>query len=157
MFITTNSYSFPMPNFSGGSPSHQYWLAVELSNPIPWFFITIRLPESVGNRRKVTHTRKNMLLTEIPAIERMASNYSETAIQFESALIITPPCMNLSATWQMEPLSAIWTGDEPTLPGVKVDIFETETGKKYVSTAHQSPIAELKNQTIRFKFPVQRQ
>ena len=154
MFVTTSSYIYPMPHPPGMRPVDQYWRAVEISNPLPWFLMTIRQTETVGRRRNPIYTTRNILLMEVAEVERLASHDPKHPIQFESALIVTPPYINLSATWRMEPLAAVWTADEPSLPGASVEICETESGQKYVTSANQVPLTELKNQVLRFKFSV---
>lgn len=154
MFVTTSSYSYPMPQLPGLTLADQYWRAVEISNPVPWFLMTICQRESVGKKRNATFSTRNILLMEVEEVERLASHDSKHPIQFESALIVTPPCINLSAAWRMETLVAIWTADEPSLPGASVEICEAESGHKYVTSPNQVPLDELKNVALRFKFPV---
>jgi phage terminase large subunit-like protein len=96
-----------------------------------------------------------MLLSNVKDIERMAHRETRAPLHFESVLIITPGDLNGTSGWKMEPLHAVWFAEEPSAAGQVAEIYETTAGVKYARSMHETPIKELLNETLQFRFPSQ--
>ena len=153
MFITNASFRSEISD-TLCEPDDQYWLAVELLMHKHWFVVTIRQMELIDGKRVPVRLR-NILLANVSDIERLAQQDNEALTQFESAMIMIPVRHNGTGTWKMEPLVAVWVADEPEAPGKIVEIYETQSGAKFLTAFSTASLDELKNQTLRYRFPVQ--
>lgn len=150
MIITNSAFSLPFFNLLGG-PDEQHWAAAELALCLPWFVVTLRQDETVdGEAAVITRT---MLLSEVNDIERLVSQDADGPLQVESVLLVTPGHLNGTQGWKMESLNAVWVAEDPLDAGQVVEIFETKTGVKYSRSMLETPIEELRNETLRFRFP----
>jgi hypothetical protein len=152
MFITNTALRSQIPNpFS--SPEEQYWLAVELALHNSFFLVTIREMESIRGVN-VPLRLNTMLVANVIDIERLAQQNADSLLQFVSAMIMTPARINGTGTWKMEPLTAVWVADEPEVTGAKVEICETNSGAKYITSISNASLDKLINQHLRYRFPV---
>lgn len=151
MFIThsASKYSFPGNLIS---EHEQYWHTVGFMIEASWFLVRIRHHESFPDNSKL-QTLNTMLVANIADVENLAKQDENLTLKFESAQIVTPGYLNSTGAWKIDPLKAIWTADDPSNPGIKVDICETTSGDRYVVSICSSPIDKLFNQKLRYQFP----
>lgn len=151
MFFTYTDWKSKIHDFLC-PPNQQYWLSVELALKTPWFLMTVNQTEVVEGREVVVHKR-NIMVGNVADLERLAQQDGNRLLKFESAMIMIPDWINGTGTWTMEPLAAVWVADEPEAPGEIVEICETQSGEKFVTTFGACPMDKLTNQTLRYRFP----
>lgn len=98
--------------------------------------------------------RRDIMVANVAEVERLAQQEGDQLQKIESAMIVIPTWINGTGTWTMEPLAAVWVADEPDAPGAPVEICETQSGAKFVTTFGACSFEELTNQTLRYRFPV---
>ena len=135
------------------TPDQQCWFSVELALNSPWYLMTVNQTEQVEDK-EVTVYRRNIMVSKVSELERLAQQEFQSALKFESAMIVIPKLINGKETWTMEPLVALWEAEEPDAPGVVVEICETKSGAKYVTTFGACSLEELTNQSLRYRFPM---
>ncbi len=135
------------------APNQQYWVGVELALKTPWFLLTVKQTE-LGEGWEDVVFRRDILVTTVAEVERFAQLEGDRSQKFESAMIVIPNWINGTGTWTMEPLAAVWVADEPDAPGAPVEICETKSGAKFVTTFGACSLDKLTNQTLRYRFPV---
>ena len=151
MFITNNAFRSPISGILG-NPDEQYWAAAELSLHQPWFLVTFRHSELIEGADAFEITR-TILLSHVKDLERWAQQQSDGSLQLESVQVITPGHINGAHAWKMDSLEAVWTAEEPSVAGQAVEIYETTAGVKYAQSLLETPITELHNETLRYRFP----
>ena len=151
MFIThaSSRYSFPGNLIS---EDEQYWHTVGFMIEASWFLVRIRQKESFPDNSQ-HQTLTTMLVANISGVESLAKQDENLTLKFESAQIITPGYLNGTGAWKIDPLKAVWTAEDPSNPGIKMDICETTSGDKYAVSIGSSPIEKLFNQKLRYQFP----
>jgi hypothetical protein len=154
MFITNTAFKHPMSSLFLTDPGEKYWMAVELALHKPWFVVAVCENESTDKGDELCRM-KTVLVDNVSDVQNLAEQDADAAPQLESAQIVTPGHINGTGAWKMELLSAVWVADEPAAPGRIVEICETATGAKYVTSSCTTPLCELENLTLRYRFPVQ--
>ena len=154
MFITDNAFKSPISGLFGEC-EEQYWLAAEVALQHPWFLVTFRQKEPIDDVDAI-EIKRTMLLADVADVECLAQQEAGGLQQFESAQVVTPGHLNGTDGWKMDPLAAVWTAEEPAEPGQAVEILETRAGVKYARSMLETPIGELRNQTLRCRFPAQK-
>ncbi|MDO8777963.1 MAG: hypothetical protein Q7K57_56455 [Burkholderiaceae bacterium] len=150
MFITNDAFRSPISSLLG-NPAEQYWAAAELALCRPWFLVTFRHTQAKDDADAFEMTR-TMLLSNVKDIECWVQQEKGGSLQLESVLLVSPGPLNGTQSWKMEPLSAVWTAEEPSAAGQVVDIYETKAGVKYARSMLDTPIEDLHNETLRFRF-----
>lgn len=150
MFITNQAFKSPISQLLG-NPDEQYWAAAELALCHPWFLVTFRHTQETDATDTLEITR-TILLSNVTDVEHWAHQEQGGSMQLESVLLVSPGHLNGTDGWRMEPLSAVWTAEEPSTGGQMVDIYETRAGVKYVHSMLGTQIGELHNETLRFRF-----
>ena len=135
------------------APNQQYWLGVELALKTPWFLMAVSQTELVEGGEEVVF-RRDIMVANVAEIEQLAKQEGNQLLKLESAMIVMPNWNNGKPTWTMEPLAAVWVADEPDAPGAPVEICETQSGSKFVTTFGACSLEELTNQTLRYRFSV---
>jgi hypothetical protein len=150
MFITHIGFKYPIPaHFI--SKHEQYWLSVGLVQETAWFLVRIHQMESIGGNEKF-ESLKTVMVANVCDIERLAQQNVNLMPRFESAQIVTPGRLNGTGTWKMDPLKAVWTGDDPANPDHEVEICETLSGEMYMVSVCSSPVGKLLNKKLRYQF-----
>lgn len=135
------------------APNQQYWLGVELALKTPWFLMTVSQTELVMGSEVVVF-RRDIMVGNVADVEQMAQQEGDRLQKLESAMIVIPSWINGTRTWTMEPLVAVWVAVEPDAPGALVEICETQSGAKFVTTFGACALENLTNETLRYRFPV---
>ncbi|TCT07079.1 hypothetical protein [Paralcaligenes ureilyticus] len=140
MFYTYDNAETPMGAwFEKGSRS---WRFIEWSLNIPWFWVTIVLSDGEASW---TDTLMFYLPQDIAdLIEQRANNLKAIDVQ-----LVSPPRMNGTTKWSMEPLAEIVSGIalETSRP---VHVYKCVNGKSYMDEDEVDAVLELKNQRIIF-------
>ena len=149
MFLSDSAFKSPLDFIKS---STQSWSAVELVTHNPWFLLTARLRAATDkkNAYSISHT---VLMAGLAEVERRAQQTADADSIVESVLVVTPTWLNGTTTWQMEPLAAVWVGEEPLQMGEMVDVYETQAGKMYSLSYIETPVKMLGNLTLRYRFP----
>ncbi|MGB4782667.1 MAG: hypothetical protein WBH61_11650, partial [Candidatus Methylomirabilis sp.] len=115
MFITNDAFISPISSLLG-NPAEHYWAAAELALCRPWFLVTFRHTQVTDGANAFEMTR-TMLLSNVKDIESWAQQENGGSMQLESVLLVSPGPLNGTQGWKMEPLSAVWTAEEPSAEG----------------------------------------
>jgi len=149
MFVTDKRYLSPLSALQC-EPGQQSWLIGELAMHRPWFLVTL-LQSDPADPDYVT--RRTFFTSSVEQVEAWAKQDPTGELQFDSALIVTPDTSNGTSTWQMEPLASLWFADEPgDSPGYPVDVCQTESGARYVTSISATPPGQLTNYKLRHQF-----
>lgn len=152
MFLTYTPWKSKVHSLLCG-PTQQYWLGVELALKKPWFLMTVSQTELTEGGEDIVF-RRDIMVSSLAEVERLAQQEGDRLQKLESAMIVIPNWINGTGTWTMEPLAAVWVADEPDAPGAPVEICETQSGSKFVTTFGACSLDKLTNQTLRYRFPV---
>lgn len=95
MFHTLRNAELPLQSLF--SSEYLTWRFVEQSIHRPWFYVTMLEGE------KNQELRKMLLIPDVPTFESLLGSQSDTW-QVESVLLVSPPHLNNTCRWQMEPL-----------------------------------------------------
>lgn len=153
MFLTYTPWKSKFHSALCG-PTQQYWLGVELALKKPWFLMTVSQIQLVEGGEDIVF-RRDIMVSSVAEVERLAQQEGDRLQKLESAMILIPNWINGKESWTMEPLAAVWVADEPDAPGAPVEICETQSGAKFVTTFGACDLEELTNHTLRYRFPVQ--
>lgn len=153
MFLTYTPWKSKIHDSLCG-PTQQCWLGVELALKKPWFLMTVSQTQLVEGGEDIVF-RRDIMVSSVAEVERLAQQEGDRLQKLESAMILIPNWINGTESWTMEPLSAVWVADEPDAPGAPVEICETQSGAKLVTTFGACSLEKLTNQTLRYRFPVQ--
>ena len=133
------------------APNQQCWLGVELALKTPWFLMTVSQTELVEGGEDVVF-RRDIMVAKVTEIEQLAQQEGDRLQKLDSAMIVIPNWINGMGAWTMEPLAAVWEADEPNAPGAPVEICETQSGSKIVTTFGACSFEELINHKLRYRF-----
>lgn len=140
MFLTRDDAEIPLgSSMNAGSRS---WRFVEWYRTNPWFWVTIMV-EGDG------YSNFDTLMLYLPGdvADLMAEGASSSKVV--EVQIVTPPSMNKTERWAMEPLTEIICGVLP-LTGRTVHAFKCRNGRTYVEDQAQSSPPELLREEIIF-------
>lgn len=152
MFTTYNTWKSTKHDFLC-TPSQQFWTSVELGLKKPWFVMTVSQTESSEGSEGIEYLR-DFMVANVADIEIFAQEDVTGRHRLVSAMIVIPNAKSGAGAWSMEPLAAIWAADEPEAPGAPVEICETQSGAKFVTTFGACSLEKLTNQTLLYRFPV---
>ncbi len=136
------------------APNQYCWSGVELALKKPWFVMTINQSELAKDGEEVVH-RRDIIVANVAEIEQLAQQEGDRLRKIDSAMIVIPNWINGMGAWTMEPLAAVWEADEPDAPGAPVEICETQSGTKIVTTFGACNFEELINHKLRYRFSFQ--
>ena len=149
MFVTEDRFLSPMSGLFSNA-GQQAWLIGELMLNLPWFIATLH--ESDPDVEELL-TERTMFAASISQVEQWASKERAEHLKFDSVLIITPSHLNGTETWKMEPLTSVWVAEESEYPGRPVEICETKSGTRYVTSLWGASPDKLVNFKLRHQFP----
>ncbi|TAL86009.1 MAG: hypothetical protein EPN62_13245 [Candidimonas sp.] len=140
MFYTYDEAEIPMGGWF--EPGSRGWRYIEWIMNIPWFWVTIDL----SNGKEIS---TDALMFYLPGdianlIKQHANNLKAIDVQ-----MVTPPSVNGTTKWAMEPLAEIVSGivRETSCP---VHVFKCVSGKSYIDRAEVDAVPELKDRRIIF-------
>ncbi|MCB8748932.1 hypothetical protein LHU53_18740 [Rhodoferax sp. U2-2l] len=149
MFITDQRNLSPVSALHC-DPGQKSWLLCELALSRPWFLVTLLQSDPDDSDCVMKRT---LFASSIEQVAAWAKQGANGQIKFDSALIVTPNTTNGTSTWQMEPLASIWSAEEPEgLPGYPVDVCQTQSGARYVTSIFGCPPEQLTNYKLRHQF-----
>ena len=131
MFITDVTAHHPfMSNLAG--KGKDAWKVVTLSMPKEWFYVSYSVTTPSGE-----HT-ETALITH-PAGELISVLASESeGVSVAGVQLVSPPYLNRSKRWKMEPLVRLWKKPSDPLASV----YEVEGGKRYCTAYGKWDISE---------------
>ena len=148
MFVTDAHYLSPLSTLQC-NPGQQSWLIGELAMHRPWFLVTLLESDPSDADCLISRT---FFTSSVQQVETWARQGSTEQLQFDSALIVTPDRQNGTSTWQMEPLDSLWLADEPMDPDYPVEVCQTKSGARYVTSLTGTPVEKLTNYRLRHQF-----
>lgn len=132
----------------------QYWFCAELMLQKPWFLICSSREdnEKDASRFELTHA---LFAFCSDLIAEIVSLRARRGKKLRAVYVVTPSHINGTVDWQMDRLAAVWTAEEPTLPGQKVEVFETAKGARYGFSLVGTPLSKLKKPKLKMRLPVE--
>lgn len=141
MFATDDDAEIPYP-----FPGERRWAYVTRTIHAPWIHVVVRgasEAEGYGYRQMA-------FLETIPQLLRLSELDDLKIIAVD---LVSPPYMNGTPRWQMEPLREIWMGGEPGEPK-EAPIFLLESGARYGYSRLRTPLEKLQNERLIYQAPV---
>ena len=140
MFFTRDDAEIPVgASISKGAKS---WRFVEWYRTSPWFWVTV-IAEGEG------YSNIDTLMLYLPGDVADLVAEGANSSKVVEVQIVSPPRMNNSGAWSMEPLTEIVSGVLP-MTGRTVHVFKCRNGKTYMDDSVQRSIPELLRQKIIF-------
>lgn len=140
MFLTRDNAEISLEaSISTGARS---WRFVEWHQTKPWFWVTVMIE---GDGYSHLDTLMLCLPSDIANLIAEGVNASKVV----EVQIVTPPSMNKTEVWSMEPLTEIVRGVVPR-SGRTVHVFKCRNGKMYVEDSVQPSLPELLSQELIF-------
>lgn len=104
------------------------WRCVEWCVNAPWFWVTVR-------QRNSQYSATDFLMVSTPRDIEWLAHCGQTSTEVEESQIVevqlvSPPRLNCTDTWLMEPLDAVISGYSPDA-GRTVHLFRCRNGKLY--------------------------
>lgn len=134
MFQTVDSTRDPVFSALAGEGRH-VWSAVSLPLNRPWFFVSYTCFTEDG-----PHTSSIMVDSASKILE--IAGLIGDQVRLDDVLLVSPGWVNQTTGWKMEPLAAIWEGQDP-LRSVKAQIFVLTDGRRYLETPLASDPSSL--------------
>lgn len=130
----------------------QRWEATELALQSPWFVANLEVKDDVEEAHSITNT---VLLMDFKMVEPFLQPGPGSKARLSSIHIVTPGYLNGEGNWQMERLRAVWQGHEMVEEvAIPTDIFETVSGKRYLSAFCSLKPEELAgSKTLKYSLP----
>lgn len=123
MFLTTPSDRHPIKSDIAG-PGCDVWTHITLTMDFPWYCLSYRSSDGADDGLEKT----DFLSNPVQVREFMCA--SQNAIQFNQLLLVSPPRLNRTHNWQMEPLSEVWRG-RPTNNSFFIYVYMLQDGRRY--------------------------
>ncbi len=131
MFITDVSAHHPFMSGLLGN-GKDAWRAVSITTPNEWFYVSYAISTPNGEfieTALITHPAGELMAF----LDRESDGLSVVGIQ-----LVTPPFLNGSGHWKMEPLIQIWKKPSDPL----AHVYEVEGGKRYCTAYGKWDISE---------------
>ena len=131
MFITDASAHHPFMSRLLGN-GKDAWRAVGLTAPREWFYVSYTLSTPKGNLAETA-------LIANPAGELLEFlDQEDEGVSAISVQLVTPPFLNGSECWKMEPLIRVWKKPSDPL----AHVYEVEGGQRYCTAYGAWDISE---------------
>lgn len=137
MFLTTPSDRHHIKSAIAGQGC-DVWTHVSLTIDFPWYCLSYSSCQAATLGFSGTE-----FLSNPDQIAELLSD-TDSGIQVDQLLLVSPPRLNRTKQWQMEPLAEVWRG-QITDNGLYVRLYVLQDGRRYVDAP--SPTARLKNLT----------
>lgn len=139
MFTTLDKAEIPYP-FGG----MRLWAHVARTIHAPWFHVIVEEQDSSGMR-----ARHMSFLSSIRQLHELSEVPELRIIEVD---LVTPPYINNTARWRMEPLREIWSAPEPD-GSREAHIHVLESGARYAESRLRTPLAKLRQDRLVFRAP----
>jgi len=137
MFLTTPSDRHPIKSAIAGHGC-DVWTHISLTIDFPWYCLSYSSPPDATLGISGTE-----FLSKADQVAEFLS-HTNSSIQVDQLLLVSPPRLNRTKQWQMELLSEVWRG-QITDNGLYVHLYVLQDGRRYVDAP--IPTASLKNLT----------
>ena len=147
MFLTTPTDRHPIKSAIAGHGCDD-WTHVTLTIDFPWYCL------SYSSRAHATLGVSGTEFLSKPDQVAEFLGHTSNIIQVDQLLLVSPPRLNQTKQWQMEPLSEVWRGQ---FKGdcLYVHVYVLQDGRRYVDSPNQSAIKSLTNLTPLLKYSPQ--
>lgn len=125
MFQTADSSRNPIFSSLAGEGRH-VWSAVTLPLNRPWFFVPYTSLTEDGPHTSSIMVDSTSQITELTCL-------IGDQFRLDDVLLVSPGWVNHTDGWKMEPLEAVWEGQDP-IRGTKVQMFCLTDGRRYLGT-----------------------
>ncbi len=149
MFLTHKAWMSPIHN-SLSSSGELFWSCVELSLNSPWFLVTVNQYDGLKESRNIEF-RRSFMVAKAEDLMKFFIENGNNQIELESVTLIIPKDDDDLKAWSAQQVKAFWDANDPETPGFRVNICETITGEKHVTTFGAPPIDRLTNLTLKYK------
>lgn len=145
MFFTDNCAETPVGAFMG--PDKRSWRCVEWCLNAPWFWVTVR-------QRNSQYSVTDCLMVSTPRDIEWLAHCGQASSDVEESQIVeiqlvSPPRLNRTSSWLMEPLDAVISGYSPDADRT-VHLFRCRNGKLYGEEGVYDTSPQLKNCKVIF-------
>ncbi|OYT88711.1 MAG: hypothetical protein CFE43_20935 [Burkholderiales bacterium PBB3] len=147
MFVTFDHYAWPFLN-PISEAGERTWKCADIQFFDLWFLLSFY--QTQDHRGKSLEIVRTMFVSDWRDVLPMLQQSGSSVFRFKCVQIVTPSKMNSSGDWEMEPISKVWSGREPTEKVGDISIFETRSGKKYASNPGNTPVDRLVIQSLAF-------
>lgn len=139
MFLTTPSDRHPIKSAIAGHGC-DVWTHITLTVDFPWYCLSYsrRPGATVG----VTGTE---FLSKPDQVAEFLSQ-TDSIIQVDQLLLVSPPRLNRTSHWQMELLAEVWRGRFKD-SGFYVHVYILQDGRRYVDAPNPGDWRALKEMT----------
>ena len=125
MFISHPNNEFWNPLFLG-APGSKHWRALELSNCLPWFILTLQVKEEGFDVERTVLVSWDLdlakLMEELPTSRLIGLQYVE------------PPSRGNPGQWRAWPIQTVWCLTDPAGLDADTFIFSTQDGEDFCGT-----------------------
>lgn len=125
MFQTADSFRDPIFSSLAGEGQH-VWSAVSLLLNRPWFFVSYT---SITDDGPLT---SSIMIDSASRLMELTCLVGDQ-IKLGDVSLVSPGWVNQNGCWKMEPLEAVWEGQDP-LRGMRVQVFCLTDGRRYLGT-----------------------
>lgn len=139
MFLTTPSDRHPIKSAIAGH-GRDVWTNITLTIDFPWYCLSHS--SRTGSELGIKGTEFLSKPDQVAAfLSRPDSN-----TQVDQLLLVSPPRLNRTRTWQMEPLAEVWRGHFAD-SGLCVHVYVLQDGRRYVCAPNPDAWQELQDLT----------
>lgn len=147
MFLTTPSDRHPIKSAIAGHGC-DVWTHITLTIDFPWYCLSYsRRPGATLGVEGTEFLSKPNQLAEF-------LSQTDSIIQVDQLLLVSPPRLNRTRHWQMEPLAEVWRGHYED-SGFFVHAYVLQDGRRYVDAPDPEVWQGLKDvtQLVRYSPP----
>ncbi|MBI2277085.1 MAG: hypothetical protein HYU74_07025 [Dechloromonas sp.] len=139
MFLTTPSDRHPIKSAIAGH-GYDVWNRVTLTVDFPWYYVSYsKCPEA-----KLGINGTEFLCKPDQVAEFLSQNVG--LIQTDQLLLVSPPRLNRTKQWLLEPLAEVWRGNLED-SAFYVHVYLLQDGRHYVDAPNAREWRALKNLT----------
>lgn len=143
MFLTAHSDRHHVKSRIAGA-GYDVWTQVTLNMPFPWYCLTYARHDAADDGLSTT-----TLLSSAEQVREFLD--ADQSINVAQVLLISPPQLNQTGDWQMEPLQAVWRG-RPSDNSFFVYQYVLQDGRRYSCSQKVVDWASFKDLVQLFAF-----
>lgn len=140
MFSTFDQHKSPWTKLIAAE-GESYWMCTEIHVMEIWFLVSFR--ENYVDENGPAEISRTMLISNFEHVAPIIEQSGEGLFRFKNLQIVTPGRLNGSGEWAMDPIAKVWSAKEPGQSSGEILVYETRTGKKYISALLSTPSEEL--------------
>ena len=136
MFLTSSDAYDQTRSRLAGEGRHA-WNYVTLPLNYPWFCLTYRFSANGGY--------ETMLVSNAEQVASILDQVGEDC-SVDQILLVSPPSVNKSGNWQMDPLAKVWRYRR-TKNSFSTDVYQLQDGRRYVGGPFDIEYADIEELT----------